>query len=440
MSKRFFLHLSAILFLAVWCIDMYAAVNSLAPTAGKRVFVELGSKGADAPIYVINYGERNVESFEYTLAFDGRVMATETVTLQQPILRMDSRKMIIPIPSHATLSETELTFTITKVNGQPNEAGTNYTNIPRITVTKAAKRRVVVEEYTGMWCGYCPKGIVVIEHLAKTYPDDFIGIAVHGGRSYEPLLCRAYIKTANKEAKGYPTIRMNRKKGIYDYKGDNDLADEKNYGTEADVDVSAVWDAKKNDISVTCMTTFRINKPEAPYAIAFVLTEDGMKNASWAQANYISGNRSYAGISEELDWFVNAPSYIYGLENNHVAITAAGVDKGIEGSITAPIEADKPQTYRHVFSNIAQYRVVQDKSKMHVCALLINTKNGEIVNAAKCSIAEGPVTGIENVRTNRTNAVETARYTIDGRRISAPVKGINIVKYSDGRTVKTVVK
>lgn len=32
------------------------------------------------------------------------------------------------------------------------------------------------------------------------------------------------------------------------------------------------------------------------------------------------------------------------------------------------------------------------------------------------------------------------RYTVDGRRVAAPVKGINILKFADGRTVKVLVK
>ena len=36
-------------------------------------------------------------------------------------------------------------------------------------------------------------------------------------------------------------------------------------------------------------------------------------------------------------------------------------------------------------------------------------------------------------------AVETARYTLDGRRIQAPQKGVNLVKYSDGRVRKEIV-
>lgn len=49
-------------------------------------------------------------------------------------------------------------------------------------------------------------------------------------------------------------------------------------------------------------------------------------------------------------------------------------------------------------------------------------------------------TGISGVTDNAASANVTARFAADGRRISAPVKGINILKLSDGRTVKTVVR
>lgn len=40
-------------------------------------------------------------------------------------------------------------------------------------------KRIVVEEATGMWCGYCPEGIVAMETLQERHPDNFIGVAVH---------------------------------------------------------------------------------------------------------------------------------------------------------------------------------------------------------------------------------------------------------------------
>ena len=56
-------------------------------------------------------------------------------------------------------------------------------------------------------------------------------------------------------------------------------------------------------------------------------------------------------------------------------------------------------------------------------------------------VTTGIPAGIEEVETGDdtdAEAVEVARYDINGRLLSAPTKGINIVKYSDG-TVKKII-
>lgn len=49
-------------------------------------------------------------------------------------------------------------------------------------------------------------------------------------------------------------------------------------------------------------------------------------------------------------------------------------------------------------------------------------------------------TGIAANKWNSVELREVARYTIDGKRISAPQKGLNIIRMSDGSTRKVVVK
>lgn len=48
--------------------------------------------------------------------------------------------------------------------------------------------------------------------------------------------------------------------------------------------------------------------------------------------------------------------------------------------------------------------------------------------------------GIEDTVAPAQEVVEVARYTLDGRLVTAPVKGINIIRYSDGSTRKVLVK
>ena len=48
--------------------------------------------------------------------------------------------------------------------------------------------------------------------------------------------------------------------------------------------------------------------------------------------------------------------------------------------------------------------------------------------------------GISSTTAQTGDNAETARYTIDGIRISTPVKGLNIVKKADGTVMKVMVK
>ena len=55
------------------------------------------------------------------------------------------------------------------------------------------------------------------------------------------------------------------------------------------------------------------------------------------------------------------------------------------------------------------------------------------------NIVEYDPTGIDKVTTS-TDAKELSRYSVNGQRLSAPAKGLNIVKYSDGSVKKVSVQ
>ena len=55
------------------------------------------------------------------------------------------------------------------------------------------------------------------------------------------------------------------------------------------------------------------------------------------------------------------------------------------------------------------------------------------------NIVEYDPTGIDRVTTS-TDAKELSRYSVNGQRLSAPAKGLNIVKYSDGSVKKVAVQ
>ena len=55
------------------------------------------------------------------------------------------------------------------------------------------------------------------------------------------------------------------------------------------------------------------------------------------------------------------------------------------------------------------------------------------------NIVEFDATGIDKTTTS-TDAKEVSRYSVNGQRLSAPSKGLNIVKYSDGSVKKVAVE
>ncbi|MBB3702183.1 thioredoxin family protein [Alloprevotella rava] len=435
MKKRICIQLIALIAILCYPINLRADDYSLAPSTGQKVYVPIHAQSAKGLLYITNYGKATVQDFTYTLSFEGTILMEKKHIMEEPLPRMEVATVEIEVPPHSQLSETELQIEITKVNGEPNRATIPYANLPRVTVTQVPHRRVVVEEYTGMWCKYCPRGIALMENLENTYPDDFIGIAIH---SSDPLKCSDYAWNISK-IQNYPTLQMNRSRKLSSFIATDEFEKERAMGADMDIDVSAQWDKQKENITVIPSVTFRVSPKEATYAVAYVLTEDGMTKPTWIQYNVFSGDASLRGISAELDKFINAPSVIRGLPNNFTAIAAKSVyTPAEEDYIKTPIEVDKTQSFTHVF-DISSNNLLQDKSKLKVCVLLINLNTKKIENAAKCSITDALSTGISSAAEAQKRAVETARYTLDGRRIQAPQKGINLVKYSDGRVRKEII-
>lgn len=60
-------------------------------------------------------------------------------------------------------------------------------------------------------------------------------------------------------------------------------------------------------------------------------------------------------------------------------------------------------------------------------------------NTNMVAVGDSDLTGISNV-INRNEVKEVGRYTIDGQKLNAPTKGINLVKLSNGKTIKVIVK
>lgn len=81
--------------------------------------------------------------------------------------------------------------------------------------------------------------------------------------------------------------------------------------------------------------------------------------------------------------------------------------------------------------------VITPKKEGKTTVTIKVNSNGKLAEST-FAVTVTPATGIKNITTN--GAVEVARFSADGKRISAPQKGLNIIRMSDGSTRKVVVK
>lgn len=117
--------------------------------------------------------------------------------------------------------------------------------------------------------------------------------------------------------------------------------------------------------------------------------------------------------------------------------------RGILGSIPSKIEGDSDIDYTFTFSlnnarNLSRQSLIQDKTKLRVVVMVIDSQNNEIVNAAKC-LVPGYVSGIEGIGED-SDAYPVAYYDLTGIEVKNPGNGLYIVKLSDGTTVKRVIR
>lgn len=443
MTKRL-LHFITLLFvmLTTMSLNVAAQTYSVAPTQLQpKVTVSPSDEYVNVPIRLMNWGTNPVSQITYTLYDYESNETSEPINMDFETPFSSMLDVNIPIKPGKTIGESDVMLNITLVDGQYNSATIPYTIITRSTVLQAPKKRVVFEDVTGLWCQYCPRGIALMEYLERIHPDDFIGISIHD----DAMRTNAYTELMSKWT-GRPYITFNRYDKVNTYTGEGEYNMAMNQTASFDINVKANFDESGNNIIVStdvlpCLPTDENDK----YEVAYVLTADGLKNDSWVQAVAAGEWDGIEGLPEEYAPFLGGVSQVSGLTFNQVAIASKGVEYGVEGSLTAPYTVGEMQNPTVTFENISQHNLIQDRSKLNVCALIIcstidpNTKavtKTVIDNAAKCRVGnDNSETGIKELTDSADSAI-TGYYSLDGRRLNAPAKGVTIVRYANGKTIK----
>ncbi len=398
------------------------------------------------PVTLINQGAKGIQSVDISYSLEGQDGA-QHITADVDGFLGKQTTVELNLPAIAKRGQYGLAISIAKVNDVTNEILVEKT-LPIEVLNSVPKHRTLLEEYTGTWCGWCPRGYVALEKLAELYPDDYVLVSYHNSDDMEIMDSYSFPSVVS----GFPIGWMDRIQKLDAYYGTsddiefgvvNDLTDRSKVFGQADINIAANLSEDGNSVNATASVTFPYDMYFGTYALEYILTADGLSNAVWGQSNYYSDG--YAGYPLYMDDFTKtSDGTVYGLVYNDVAVLMSKIG-GIEGSLPAIANADQAVSHSYTFQladavNTNGASVIQDKSKLNVVVLLINTKTGEVVNANKVRVSNS--TGIDITEAGNGNV--TTYYDLSGRRIQTPANGVYIksVQTKDGKTRnnKVVVK
>lgn len=311
----------------------------------------------------------------------------------------------------------DLKMRITTVNGNADEVEDNNVGETTLNVLEfVPAKRLFVEEWTGVDCGFCPRGIVGMQTMHENHPSQFVGIAVHCYNYNGPVAPEEY-KTFLKSrgmAENFPGCYVQRQSPSQPsasnfediYKNLSKIA------PSMRVEVESKLSADGNSVEATAFVTPLALKVGVRYKLGFVLTEDDV--TGYAQLNNFAG-----GTYGSMGGWENKGSYVYE-PLQHVARAIYGIE-GIDGSVPADLTVNKQEEYS---VSIPVPSTVQNKSNLKAIAFLVDATTGYVENAAEAKVGDNSVSGINDIKGNAAAAAE-AVYNLQGVKVLSDSKLID---------------
>jgi hypothetical protein len=227
-----------------------------------------------------------------------------------------------------------------------------------------------------------------MDYMAETYPETWIGVAVHNG---DPMVNAVYNAAIGAHITGYPSALVDRAVGAINPANLEDYyLDRIDAITPASIELSTIdWNETTREISFDVISEFVVDI-NSELRFNAVIAEDSLWGTSsqWAQANYYAGGGN--GVMGGWELLPN-PVPAADMHYDHVAREILGGWDGTANSLPASINAGDIHSYTYTYTVPATMRT----DKMTIIGLLIDQSTGEILNANSTDMSM--ITGIEEV-------------------------------------------
>lgn len=326
----------------------------------------------------------------------------------------------------------------------------------RVYTNSTDRQYNLVEHFTSWTCVYCPYGYESLRELQKQR-DDVAWVAIHGDQSADnpdPHTLADASPITQYSISGFPSFNLNRFNVGGSMIGVGMPSTDPTKNAEQ---FSKILDLEKDmapaQLTLDMKSNFELaDKPNLQDSkLTITVTGKGVKDASKVLNNAVLGLYITEDGLTGKQYGKNGNSWYskYNHDNTLIAIATENpwgdeivwdgdnFEKTYE--ITIPKKTVSYTTGKtlNAVAFVSLPFVIEQDGK--------NYYNGDIDNVwvNQCffmDINKGETTGIKTINGADSNATVVARFAADGTQISAPVKGVNILKMSDGTTRKVMVK
>lgn len=421
-----------------------------------------------------NDGRDNITNVKFGIEVDGEKMGTFTYDQKtagdafREITDADNSNIQVglPIDKDWSIGEHEVTVYPVLVEGKEPEG--DLTNDKLTTKFKVYKdnfdrTKNLVEFYACQLSKYTYFADQVLTKTAKAREDDDLAIvSIHGDGqqvnedgTVETLSDVFTVPEANKLANYSTPSDASAAFNRYFY--DNDVI---NYDKALTVNMAA--QKASDQENVVGMLNTIINESAAYYpSFSTVSIDSKLDDATGKLSIKVMGKlinkyQKLIGDDARLTVYLTEDN-VRGKQNTGGSIAKPTTHNHVLRKIVTNTLGDALQTNGNSYEN--DYEIELDdawKSKnMHIIAFVSRPmkeqeKDGKtalasamndlwVDNTNMVAVGDSDFTGISNV-INWNDVKEVGRYTIDGQKLNAPTKGINLVKLSNGQTIKVIVK